>query len=225
MTDKHFLFDDIPFECDISVLGSSIFFHGDPESQRIKELWARGSEIIRPKALILPVSVVHNEAGRVTSVGGQPADSVILDKNFEGLHRAFAYVATCGREIMELSAEDDDENSALFIMRLAAVQFALKYALDRISDRFGISKYAVVSPGSLPQWPISEQPKLFAILGCVEEAVGVELENNRFMHPAESVSGLMYETEKDYKNCMLCTRENCVGRSAEYDPELAKKYL
>lgn len=224
MTERHFLFDSIPFEADISILSESIFFHGDPESPRIHELWAQGLELARPKAIILPVDVVHDEAGHVVSVGGQATSSVILDRNFEGLYRAFAYVATCGCEFSRLSAEDDDEKSALFIMRLSAVQFALKYALDRIAQQFGISKYAVVSPGSLPQWPISEQPKLFDMIGCVGETIGVELENHRFMHPAESVSGLMYETQHDYKNCMLCRRENCVGRSAEYDPELAEKY-
>ncbi len=45
-----------------------------------------------------------------------------------------------------------------------------------------------------------------------------------FMHPMESSSGLLFETDKEYQNCMLCTRLSCIGRRAPYDEALAAKY-
>lgn len=224
MTDNHILFTDIPFSPDISVLDDRIFFHGDASAPEIQDIWEKGLKLIKPKALFLPVEVIHTPDGKVASIGGEPMNSVILDKNLENCHRVFAYAATCGTEIMELHSQDDHISSALFIMRLSAVRTALQYGIDEICHRFDIRKSAVVNPGSLPQWPISEQPKLFSILGCVEESLGVTLKNNRYMEPSESVSGFLYETDAEYRNCMICKNIDCIGRQAPYDEDLAEKY-
>jgi predicted transcriptional regulator len=43
------------------------------------------------------------------------------------------------------------------------------------------------------------------------------------MIPLKSTSGILFPTEVDYKNCQLCSRKNCPGRKAPYNPELLKE--
>lgn len=225
MTGRHFIFDNIPVRLDIAALESSTFFAGDISDKRIVDAWAEASRVVRPKAIVVCVDVLHDGEGKVTSVGGQPMSSVVLDNNLGELHRAFAYVATCGTEVTAISdGGDSDVKAALFAFRILALREAITYATDRMLDYFDIKKLAMMNPGSLPEWPITEQPKLFAMLGEVESATGVTLGSNMFMSPMESSSGLMFEAEHDYKNCMVCTRQGCIGRQAKYDEELAKQY-
>lgn len=227
MPDKLYVFDNIPFHADISALESNRFFTGDIRDECVAAAWAEASRIVRPKAIIACVDVLHNSDGKVVSVGGQTVSSVVLDTNLATLHRAFAYVATCGTEVTAIDCGNNiDIQTALFAFRILALRAARSYVAGKMQDYFGVKKLATVNPGSLPEWPLSEQTTLFAMLGRdkVKDSTGVTLGTNMFMTPMESSSGLMFETEKDYQNCMLCTRKDCIGRRAKYDEELAKKY-
>jgi hypothetical protein len=81
-----------------------------------------------------------------------------------------------------------------------------------------------MSPGSLADWPITQQEELFSIFGNVEDLIGVKLTESFLMVPLKSVSGIYFPTEIEFVSCQLCPREVCSGRRAPYDPDLAKKY-
>ena len=74
-----------------------------------------------------------------------------------------------------------------------------------------------MNPGSLPDWPITEQAKLFSLLGDVKALIGVTLTESMLMLPTKSVSGVYFETERNFENCELCARENCPGRRKPFD--------
>lgn len=225
MESRHLIFDDIPFEPDLSALETGAFFSGDISDALIVSAWEEATRVVRPKAVVSCVDVQHGDDGNVVSVGGQPVNSVVLNNNLGKLHRVFAYVATCGTEIAVLDrGSDPDVRSALTTFRMLALRAAIAYATGKVQTEYNIRKLAMLNPGSLPEWPITEQTKLFAMIGNAEDATGVKLGTNMFMTPMESSSGLMFETEHDYKNCMVCTRLDCIGRQAEYDGELAKQY-
>jgi len=71
---------------------------------------------------------------------------------------------------------------------------------------------------------MEEQRKLFALLGDPVKEVGVELTESCLMIPVKSVSGIWFPAKIDFENCQLCSRENCPGRRAPYDENLARKY-
>ena len=220
-------FTEIPFSAGVNDLDKNGLFEEDLQSEEVVSILKYAIDIARPKAVVLPVDVVHDENGKVVSVGGQPMDSIVLDKNLEGLHRGFLFVATCGRELEELAAAISREDNTwylLYQLRLMALGAAGEYMREQVRTRFDSPKLAAMNPGSLPEWPIAEQKKVFAILGEEAKKIGVELGENLFMMPLESSSGLLFETEKAYQNCMICTRLDCVGRHAPFDPEMAKKY-
>jgi len=78
--------------------------------------------------------------------------------------------------------------------------------------------------GSADIWPITQQKELFSIFGDVESQIGVRLTDTYLMIPIKSVSGVIFQTETTFETCQLCPREACIGRSAEYKPDLVRKY-
>ncbi len=81
-----------------------------------------------------------------------------------------------------------------------------------------------MSPGSLNDWGIEEQSPLFSILGDVETAIGVRLNESFVMVPNKSLSGIYFPTEIQFYSCQLCHRENCPTRKAPYDEKLAREF-
>jgi len=82
-----------------------------------------------------------------------------------------------------------------------------------------------MSPGSLEDWPITEQPRLFKLLGEGAAATGVRLTDSCLMLPTKSLSRLTFPSEHGFESCRLCPRERCPGRRAPYDPDLyARRY-
>ena len=77
-----------------------------------------------------------------------------------------------------------------------------------------------MTPGSLKDWPLTEQRPLFKLLGDVEGEIGVRLMDSLMMYPKQSASGIIFPTEVRYENCQLCPMENCPGRRAVYDKNL-----
>jgi len=81
-----------------------------------------------------------------------------------------------------------------------------------------------MNPGSLADFPISEQVKLFSLIDSPTKYIGVELSDSYLMRPLKSVSGIIFETEANYENCMLCPRLDCPNRRAEYNEALKQMY-
>jgi hypothetical protein len=77
-----------------------------------------------------------------------------------------------------------------------------------------------MNPGSLDDWPLSEQITLFQLLGNPLEAIGVDLTESMLMIPNQSVSGIRFETEENFTSCQLCPREICAYREAPFDRKL-----
>jgi hypothetical protein len=151
----------------------------------------------------------------------------VLCVNLSEVHRVFPYLATCGVELAERRASEDDilrQFWADAIME-AALQSAVQAFAADLSARFGAGKLAAMNPGSLPDWPLSQQAPFFELLGPGARRTGVTLSETMLMQPAKSVSGLFFETESGFVNCQLCPRRACPNRRADYDRDLSdKKY-
>ena len=93
-----------------------------------------------------------------------------------------------------------------------------------IDNRYRPGQMSHMNPGSLADWPLTQQKELFSILGNVEAAIGVTLTDGMAMVPTKSTSGIYFATEIRFESCQLCPNEGCIGRRAPYDPDLAKQY-
>ena len=103
----------------------------------------------------------------------------------------------------------------LFTMALGAAGAA--WLSGRLQERWGLPGLAAMDPGSLEDWPITEQPKLFSIFGDTEGLVGVRLTDSLLMLPRKSISGILFPSEEGFQSCQLCDRAHCPGRRSSSD--------
>lgn len=210
---------NIPFEIDTNTLWEKL--HINPQSkdgEKLKYYVSEALKIGRPKALYFP-AYVESRGDNLVIIDGVRFDSRILSKNLENIYRVFPFLVTCGTELHEWSASINDmvEHYWADVICEMALDSARKALSSDIKERFGVNKASRMNPGSLKDWPISEQKKLFGLLGNTTESVGVALTPSFLMIPFKSVSGILFPTEESFESCQLCPRDNCPRRRAPYD--------
>ena len=177
--------------------------------------------LARPKAALGTAKIDSlDETGKVV-IEGIEFHSLLLAQNLGEVHTAWPYLATCGRELYEhtQSIPDPFERFWLEEVMQQALTDVRAAMLKLLADEIYEGKVAAMGPGSLEEWPISQQRPLFRLLGDAPERCGVTLADTLLMLPNKSVSGIFFPNEHGYVNCRLCPKENCPNRKAEYDPE------
>jgi hypothetical protein len=213
---------DIPVDLSVETLARRVRVEpGSADAPALAALLDRVRPIVRPKA-IYALCFIGEHTENAVNVGGVVFNSRVLSVNLDGLHRVFPYVVTCGAELDDPRglANDPLESYWLDEVRLAALGAGIEQLRRRIEARYEPGKLSNMSPGSLKDWPISEQPKLFSLFGDVEAKIGVTLTDSYLMLPLKSVSGMYFATETDFSSCRLCPRKHCISRQAVYDESL-----
>ena len=133
----------------------------------------------------------------------------------------YPYVASCGTELDRWGRDCGDLllEYCYDDIRQSAIKPVLETVHKTIMNQYGAYKLSSLNPGSIPQWPITEQKSLFQLLGSVFEKVGVRLDKTMLMYPLKSVSGILFESEEGYCNCKICSRQNCPGRREDMDED------
>lgn len=192
---------------------------------KIKKYLKKTNQIAVPKAMYREVFI--NDRGKdYVFVEDQKFKSKILTVNLKDAHKVIIYLITCGEEIEKWAKDNQGdmlENYWLSMLQEIVLQKARDYIKKEITEKHLPGSTSVMNPGSLIDWSITEQKKLFNLLGDPKKEVGVKLTESSLMLPAKSVTGLIYPTENDFENCQVCPREKCPNRSASYDPNLVKK--
>ena len=214
--------DRIDFEPDLDKLLREMRLK--PDSSLVEEfirLVEEAREVARPRACYRLVFIEEKGEDFVT-VEGITLTSRVLRVNLEETHRGFVFVSTCGAEMYAWASEYKDMLHKFWADQLMEkALFAAQQALMKdIEERFSPGKLSSMAPGSLTDWPVTEQPLLFKLLGDTESLVGVRLNDHCLMVPIKSISGLAFPTESGFASCQLCPRRKCPGRRAAYDPEL-----
>lgn len=221
MMSVHFI-EDIPFELNIDSLMKRLRVQKNSRyADSLLALVHDAQAVVKPKALFKAVYIEAKYDDRVV-INGTELKSRVLRVNLEEAHRVFPYVATCGMEIDDWVRSIDDLMKSLWAETIQgiALRSALKALNKHIDEHYSPGLTSRMSPGSLKDWPIGEQRKLFAILGDTKESIGVQLTSSLMMIPAKSVSGILFPTEVSFESCQLCPREDCPGRRAPYDKDL-----
>lgn len=214
--------DTIPFKPDRAALVKRLRLRdGSAYLSDLQRLVDEAEAIARPKALY-KVAFIDGRGDDYVVVDGVRLDSRVLSVNLEPVHRVFPYVATCGVELDAWARAQDDMLFKYWadVIKETAVREALQALFAHMTEMYGLGKMAVMSPGSLDDWPMQQQRPLFTILGDVAGAIGVQLSDSFLMTPNKSVSGLRFAAAEDFASCQLCPRENCPSRRAPYDNTL-----
>ena len=218
------ILNEIPFVLDSVTLMKQA--HTEPGSDDAKELRALvdvAMEVGKPKAAYT-VSFVDGRDGDTVVIGGVSFTSRTLSRNLASSERIFPLVATCGHEMDEKSPARGDMLKEFWwdLIKTHLLGAANSQLSDHLHRKFRLGKTAIMRPGSADAsvWPIEQQRGLFALLGDVEQAIGVRLTDSFLMVPNKTVSGILFPTEVDFRSCEVCHRENCPSRHAAFNKEL-----
>ncbi len=218
------IFDDIPFALDKASLTERMCLApGTEDARALEGLVAKAVQIARPKAAYREC-YVERKRGDTVTVEGVTFTSRTLRIHLENADRVFPFVATCGREVDGVVFEKGEFLEAFWWEEIKTdlLTCARRHLKKTLADRYRLAKTAAMSPGSgdLDIWPIEQQARLFSLLGDVNAAIGVQLSHTFMMAPVKSLSGIRFPTEKDFRSCQVCRRQDCPSRRAPFDPAL-----
>jgi len=185
--------------------------------ESLDELIALAQSLIHPRA-VFDVAYTGAKGEGTVEVAGVIFQSPILRKNLDGANKVFPYIITVGPELERAASAQGDLLKQYYLEEMAniALESAARWLGGQLEARYGVTGLANMSPGSLEDWPITEQTKLFSIFGDTEKAVGVRLTDSMLMLPRKSISGILFPSEEGFVACQLCERERCPGRKAAY---------
>ena len=202
---------------------SRIYAMGTPDdAEEIAQMLESAAAAARPGYAFRMSSV--EKADNAVLLDGTAFSEPLVVSRLSPLGRCFPCVQSCGAELEEWSlaykGDPLSEYWADAIKReyLACASRAFIAYLRSFIPRS--THVASLNPGSLKEWPITNQEPLFALLGRgeVRRRLGVTLTPSMLMLPSKSVSGIWFESSVSYENCMYCPRTDCPGRRAAYRP-------
>jgi hypothetical protein len=222
---ERFNIESIEFRLDVDSVAAQLRVDRDsPYFEELEDCVREAQAVARPKAMYR-VGYIESRGDEWVSIGGIRFTSRVLSVNLEKAHRVFVYLATCGTEVENWARAQDDPLRQYWsnAIQEKALRVASRAVVADISERYQPGPTSTMAPGSLGEWPLSEQRPLFALLGDTVDAIGVRLSESLLMVPTKSVSGIRFPTEERFESCQLCPRVDCPGRRAAYDQGLYER--
>jgi hypothetical protein len=209
----------IPVTLDAQEIAARVRF--DPQRagfESLDGLVALANGLIKPRGVMV-VAYVGEKGERTVQLEGVTFESPILRKKLAATNKVFPYIVTVGPELERVAVGQEDLLKQYYLEEMAniALEEAADWLAKRLEARYKVGPLSNLSPGSLEDWPITEQTKLFSLFGDTERSVGVRLSDSLLMIPRKSISGILFPSEEGFVACQLCDRENCQGRKAPYD--------
>ncbi len=219
------ILDPLPFRVERETLRQMLHVReGSSAEQDLHRLIDAAVAVARPKA-VYQMAFIDAREDQAVVIAGIRFTSRVLRVNLDAINRVFAYVGTSGRELEAWADAPEDLLTRFWAdaINQAVLKAAMTSLWERLTERFAVSHFSAMNPGSLADWPLREQRPLFALLGDVERAIGVELTPSLLMTPTKSTSGILFPSEETFASCQLCPREACPNRRASYDPGLFER--
>ena len=220
---NNYILEHIPFQADLDELAKTVRLKpGSPMLDDLRQMVSQAQTLANPK-VIYRVALVEAGGDRMVAIDGAEFTSRVLRVNLEKAHRVFPFVATCGRELKDWADTQTDMLQRFWADAIMeqALYAALQELDHRLEERYQPGPLSSMNPGSLEDWPITQQRALFGLFGDTRPQVGVELTESLLMIPAKSVSGVLFPSQEGFvASCQLCPREVCSNRREPYDPAL-----
>ncbi len=218
--------DTIPLSLDPADVARKLRF--DPARagfDSLDGLLSRAAALIRLRA-VYDVSYVGAKGEDTVEIAGVTFRSRVLRVNLDQAQKVFPFVMTAGPDLEAEASASGDMLKQYYLEEIAnmALSAGAAWLSERLRSRWGLPGLAAMDPGSIEDWPITEQPKLFSLFGDTEKLVGVRLTDSLLMVPRKSISGILFPSEEGFQSCQLCERAACPGRRAPYDASLAASY-
>ena len=216
--------DNIPIKWDLEEVGKQLRLKEGSSSQA-RELVVIAEPLIKAKA-VYEVSYIDQRGENTVEVNGVTFSSRVLRVNLESIERVFPFIITIGKALEDRASSSSDLLRQFYLEALGdmALRSSRRYVEGYLRRHFGLEQLSRMSPGSLKDWPVTEQKPLFSLFGNVKDLIGVTLTESMLMIPRKSISGVFFPTEVKFFSCQLCPRKGCPARKAPYDEMLREKY-
>jgi hypothetical protein len=210
--------DPAPVAFDLEAVSQKLRARSTGKSRDILErLAGEARPLARPRAGARLSGLTVLSDDRVRMDDDAVFTSPLLSQHLGGLGRAFPYLATEGRELAEWGGSFSGlERVFANALQHAALKQAEALLEKTLLEKFGLPQVSAMNPGSLPDWPITQQAPLFKALGPLPEKLGVTLLPTFMMKPEHTVSGVFFQTDTKFFNCQLCPRPDCPSRKAPF---------
>jgi hypothetical protein len=194
-------------------------------SVNLDELLAQARSLIYLRA-VYEISYTGAKGEDTVEVAGVIFRSRILRRNLDHAQKVFPFIMTAGPALETAASSSGDLLRQYYLEEMAniALENGAFWLAERLKTRYGFPELASMDPGSLEDWPITEQPKLFSVFGDTERLVGVRLTDSMLMVPRKSISGIFFPSEEGFSSCQLCERAACSARRTPFDKALAIRY-
>ena len=216
---ERFLFDDMTWKVDREAALKRLRVAED-DLEDFDEIYSRTLELIKPVYYLGKEKLISNDGDSVV-IGAQRFTSRVISVNLKNAEWVYPYVGTSGRAAYEYAISLDDDLFRFWADQVC--EMALKSAaidfIHRVRELSGSEQLSSLNPGSVIDWPISQQRPLFELLGDVYAKTGILLEESFLMRPVKSNSGILYASENHFESCSLCNKQNCPGRRAPFDKD------
>ena len=215
--------DELRIKINKNDLINKLFIKSKDE-QEFSKVLNQVQNIAKPKALFKHF-IIKSKSKDYVIIENIKFCSKILTVNLKDIYKVFPYLATVGLEVEKWSEQIDDFLIKYWveIIKEEILYHTEKELFRKIDSENNLDKAAHMNPGSLEDWPISEQKKLFALLGDRVSSIGITLTESMLMYPIKSISGIRFPTKSNYENCQLCKKLNCPSRRVPYKPNLLEE--
>ncbi len=229
MSSKEIYQVEIPVQLDIDMVAKRLQL-GRGKSSRLEEMareFAGTARSLAHPAAIFRVSRSRVVDDSTVEIDGVVFTSRVLVKLLRDQERVVPFIATIGKELDEMYAPPRDmlQQFALDAVKTVILVNAVEYLIEYVKEDCHIPKAALMNPGEIEDWYITEQKPLFKLFGEAVKGIGVSLTPGGAMKPIKSRSGIIFPNDTGFVSCRLCNQLSCPGRQAEYDPEMKKQFL
>ncbi len=212
---------NIPYKLDFNQLKKSLMINNKPDETILGQMITEVDMVANLKAIYREAYIADKGENYIV-IDSNKLSSRILRKNIADTYRVFIYIITVGSEVQDWATSKNNIVESFWADEIQKILLnsAVDYIYTKLNQLIGSKIVSEMNPGSLQDWPIQEQVKIFTLLGNVEDEIGVRLTDSFLMVPVKSVSGIKFATESEFKNCQLCQRDNCPSRRVPYDQKV-----
>ncbi len=197
---------------------------GSPAESKIISLLNKAKSIANPIA-IYRETTANRISEDIIEIDHFKFKSKLLATLLSNTSQVYPHIVSCGITLEKWSEEIED----MFLRYCAEeikslyLQETITFLNTRIQKKANINSIlSSVNPGSLHDWPIDDQLKIYNMLFNKPDA-DIIISENAVLTPSKSVSGILFHSKEYFTNCMLCIQENCEERRYCYNPDFLDK--
>lgn len=216
---REYLCSSTGYQPDLEALLQLLHTEADSRlAARARKLLAEAEGIIRPCFLLRELPVGRDQSG-LAVVNGVVITSQVVARRIGSQASLLAYVISCGPEIAAFGNCRSDLLDRYILDQIAYLGYLQAKAalLDYVEQELLISRYNLLSPGSIVDWSVAEAVKIFELLDGAYQQLKIRVLESGMIDPLKSTSGLLVANEEEFHSCQLCQILRCPDRAAPFD--------